>query len=58
MLFQSSLARGVAAVTAADLRSGLARGLVFNPVALALSLIVIGPVLKPVKKVAAEGGGP
>ena len=49
LLFQSSLARGVSAATTAELRSGLARSLIFNPVVLALSLVVIVTLLRPVK---------
>lgn len=50
LLFQSSLARGVAAATAAELRTGMARSLIFDPVVLALSLVVIVTQLRPVKK--------
>lgn len=49
LLFQSSLARGVTAATAAELRSGLARSVIFNPVVLALSLVIIVTLLRAVK---------
>jgi predicted MFS family arabinose efflux permease len=50
LLFQSSLARGAAAATAAELRTGMARSLIFDPIVLALSLVVIVTQLRPVKK--------
>jgi hypothetical protein len=55
LLFQSSLTRGVAAVTAAELRSGLARSLIFNPIVFALSLVVIVTLLRPVKEETEKG---
>ena len=56
LLFQSSLARAAAAVTAAELRSGMARSLLFNPIAFALSIIVIVTMLRPAKEVPEKAG--
>lgn len=57
LFFQSSLARGVAAATAAELRSGLARSLVFNPIIFAFSLVIIVTLLRPVKEKTEKGWG-
>jgi MFS family permease len=50
LLFQSSLPGGVAAATAAELRSGLARSLIFDPVVFAVSLVIIVTLLRPAKE--------
>lgn len=55
LLFQSSLARGATAAMTAELRSGMARSLIFNPIVLALSLVIIVTMLRPVKEDTKEG---